>query len=327
MSISPAQYHPLISPLPIIDSDSDDELSLSPRDCLSPAKIASDEESCLDDTLDSVPESFLDSVASICKGANQTMVYGWEHCFYTMVAGFLMVAADKIPSWPIKKVFDLDAGKPDLFEDEEHCATTIEGRKINLIDFPEPKTGTQRIGRICKTALTNLVLENYKRKKEGLPLIPVLFCIDIIGNEKPCTMVKLTSKIDTFNNQITYKELRRAYKLCTHENPEIRQVAQETFKFVRTGAEGLELLEAPWADSNKADKFWKTRKGLSKSTPKPSSANWNTQLTKLVAAYDAERAVSASPSLSLTSENLDDTKDKISGPLTIRLGPTSEENS
>lgn len=231
-----------------------------------------------------VPNSALDSVMSICKGANQVMVYGWSHCNYVFAAEVISMATTiSFLNFPIKKVHNHLIGDPD----SRDRRTTHEGRKLNLIAY-DKSDYTHGIGRMCKTAITNLVLENYKRAKEGLPLIPVLFCIDIVNNPKPWSIQNICSKAPENNKQITHKELRRAFKLCHLENEEIRRIARETFKFVKVGEKGLEAIDAPWASPDFA-RYFSIRKTLSNSKPKTDSYNWSKQLIAQIAVYDASK--------------------------------------
>src|SRR5689334_24479424 len=65
---------------------------------------------------------------------------------------------------------------------------------------------------------------------------PILFCIDGSNNDTdtPLTPENLASKKEDFNSLVTFKELRRAYKLCEEiDDKEIRDVAKRSFKFVK----------------------------------------------------------------------------------------------
>ncbi len=120
-----------------------------------------------------------DSVAKILKGGNQIMVYGFNHCQYMEVCAVVESPKTKLP---IKRVFDYYLGK--FVGVSEENVTTLEGRKMNRLVY-EDTSMNYPLARQCKTGIVNLVLENYKRKKEGLPLIPLIFCVDIDGNPKP----------------------------------------------------------------------------------------------------------------------------------------------
>lgn len=123
------------------------------------------------------------------------MVYGWAHCKYDEVANALFQG-----QLHIQKVFCWVLGCKDALPDE---VTTLEGRAIEQVEVDEihlkktyKKASNEKventevkdehndfdsrlITRQCKAGLTNIVFENYKRKKEGLPIIPVIFCVDI----------------------------------------------------------------------------------------------------------------------------------------------------
>lgn len=252
----------------------------------------------------------LTALSEIWKDPEEIMVYGWKHCHYDKV-GEALDALIGAPNYPIKKVHSYRIGDP-----FDSTAKTIAGRRLNHLFFsgseyllqhqaPPPKVQKQVIGRECKTAITNIVLENYKRKKEGKPLIPILFCIDIDGNPSPARFDRLAAKHPKFNNQITYKELRRAYKLCTHENPSIREVALETFKFIkltknRDGGYAPKSIAAPWAHSLFST-MWDMRKMVSKSQPKKAYVNWREQLDERIKDYDKFNPVQVKAATSDTS--------------------------
>ena len=219
--------------------------------------------------------SFRDSLSKICKGSDQAMIYGWRHCgYYLMSSG---IEFDY--QGPIKKAYKYAVGDrtdPTIGE----VVTTLEGRRMNLIDYD---TSEKELSRTCKTALANVVLENYKRQKEGLPLIPIIFCIDITNNKQPYSIEKICSKEAKLNGQITHRELRRAYKLCTHPNPKIRAIALQTFKFtklcVSTVALSLEQIPAPWGTSVESPEKvsstfasdWQARKKNPNPNPSPNN--------------------------------------------------------
>lgn len=223
----------------------------------------------------------VDSVKAICKGSEQVMVYGWRHCKYLDVIRILREMSSKEGS-PVKKVFDWNAGSTTLIGDDPR---TLEGRKINLIAYQRSSETPQITSRPCKTGMTDLVLENVKRLREKRAPIPLIFCQDIDGNPHEFVPTDMISKNANFNNAYTHKELRRAYKLCTHENEEIRKAALQTFKFVRlknvsNETYALQPIDAPW-ETPYFSEFWKVRKGLSTSKPKADNENWRKQLETL----------------------------------------------
>ena len=245
---------------------------------------------------------FQNSLCEITKGGNQVMIYGWGHCgFYEMIIATDAAIEDARRSTsirPIKRLFAFDLGKRPVHKLSTSAITSLEGRRMNLIDYDYSKGGLKETSRQCKTALTNLVLENYKRQQEGLSLIPIVFAIDITKNPKPCRSRNICSKMSRVNDQVTHKELRRAFKLCSHPNPKIRAIALQTFKFVKVNVlkdrVTLEQIPAPWATSvNSPGKVsstfaacWKARKKSSASKPKHEKYDWRKQLESQTSRYD-----------------------------------------
>jgi hypothetical protein len=187
------------------------------------------------------------------------------------------------PDFPIRRTFDYTVGYPLASKAE---VTTLEGREMHII------AGDGSIQHKCKNAIVNLILENYKRKKEGKPLIPLLYILDIDRNPKGRTYqnlaMNMTSKDPKYNKVVTHRELRRAYKLFSHENAVIREIARETFRFARlknTEEEtyALEPIAAPWESTGFAA-CWEARQKLSTSKPKQDS--WRMQLDRQIARYD-----------------------------------------
>lgn len=250
----------------------------------------------------------METLVEICDGADHVMVYGWTHCGYEMVIAHLNVESES-EHFPIQRIVTHAVG--DFLWDDDSSAS-LEGRKLNVLRFKranyqeaEHQNGNEPIleqqdirhslQRECKTAITNVVLENYKRKKEGLPLIPVLFAIDIDGNPTPLRVDHMTSKEHGFNDQFTHKELRRAYKLCTHENTPVRKVACETFKFIKLknideNEWDVELIDPPWAHPQFAER-WAQRKKLSNSVPKADQFDWRKQLAGEISRYEVHTVV------------------------------------
>lgn len=222
------------------------------------------------------------SVKKIIPDANQAMVYGWGHCKYQHVTEALRLAGS-----PVQKVFDCSVGSKAADVGKK---TTVEGKVIEQLEVNSGKD----LSRQCKAGLTNLIFENYLRKQQGLPLIPIIFCVDIDDNPFPTTTPDtVTSRNDQLNTLITHNELRRCYKLA-HElekDPELKDIAdiaKETIKFVRIKEKGadnysLETITPFWDQANFSDK-WLERE-LSKKAPDPTIARkihkWKDQLLGL----------------------------------------------
>jgi hypothetical protein len=218
----------------------------------------------------------IDSVKKVCCSSDQVVVYGWSHCNYREVYEDLTNMCSQAGS-SVKKVFDWQMGYP-LIRGMDFL--TLEGRKLNIIHFERSTEKPQVASRPCKTAMVNLVLENVKRLREKKAPIPMIFCQDIDNNPRPFKPTDMISKDQDLNKLITHKELRRAYKLCTYENTEIRTAALATFKFVHLKDTGhdtvaLQSIAAPW-DAPHFSLSWKARKKNSKS--KEDNVNWRKQL-------------------------------------------------
>lgn len=250
----------------------------------------------------------IDSVRGICKGSDQVMVYGAKQCQYERVSEILTeMSTEENP--PFGKVFKWESGFP--FMDAE-LRKTLEGRIMHALNFELDLTNMRNsfVGRPCKNALTNLVLENYKRIEEGRAIIPLLFCIDVDKNQSQITMDGIASRD---SQAITLRELRRAYKLCTHENPKVRKAAEETLKFIKMKLIGdesyaMEQIAAPWADAEKASDLWKARVATSRSTKKAENVNWKMQFDKHVADFDKAQKAGAdglsAPSAAVVADDL-----------------------
>ena len=209
------------------------------------------------------PKFNVDSTLEICKPSRQVAVYGFQHCGYTNVmrglresnlfqnvySGFLSVSPPK-------------------------DRTTIENRVIDSFCS----------GGKFKATLVDIVFENSQRKKLGLPLIPVLFCVDTYDNWHPWN----PESVCDHSYYVTNSEMRRAYKLCCEfEDPAIRQVAGETFKFVKlakhkTKPDTIELqeIDAPWKCTG-WEAAWARRKTYT--IPRPGkTSDWRADLRKKI---------------------------------------------
>lgn len=141
-----------------------------------------------------------------------------------------------------------------------------------------------------KDELVDMVFLNYQNKREGFPLIPVLFCVDKQSDAgfyyDPSGIA--SKKIIA---SITDAEIRRAYKLCCEfPNARLKKVANETFRFAKvsldraTGVYSLKKINAPWAQSG-WDRAWQ---GRPRSMDTANSGQWRGALTQAIAEYDQE---------------------------------------
>ena len=141
---------------------------------------------------------------------------------------------------------------------------------------------------MCKAGITNIVLENYKRDFEELPLIPVIFCID--SETLPFDSKRIASKDKELNCLFTHQEIRRACKLCCEvENECLKEIALKTFKFtklvkVKDETYKLELIKPFWQTNSDWQDDWKERRNIS--STKKESATWKKELIKAIVDYD-----------------------------------------
>lgn len=226
-----------------------------------------------------------DSLRRVSGGSKQVMVYGFERCLYKEMEQYINTGK----AGSVAKSFDWTLG---YFRGDADVSKTLDGRNIERLEFTVSASDRQSIARQCKTAITNLVLENYKRAKQGLPIIPLIFCLDIDGNTRPFETEHVAVKDPKRNGTITHKELRRMYKLAHQfENAELRKVAQDTFKFVKLTAVGensyrLDPIEAPWNDT-RWDGYWATRMAQKSTTPDSSEKrHWREDLSSRIAYHN-----------------------------------------
>lgn len=87
-----------------------------------------------------------------------------------------------------------------------------------------------------KSVITNLVIMNYQLKQEGKPLVPLLFCI---GFESDQYEVNFKCDMEAMVNGEfqTSKEIRRCYKIYSELGEVMREIAEQTFKFVAVYAD------------------------------------------------------------------------------------------
>jgi hypothetical protein len=181
------------------------------------------------------------SVSDVCGESNQVMVYGFGHCKYLHLINELAKGKGQI-----KKVFECSIGNdstlPGLKLDKKYL-TTLEGREIQQLkceepwyDFDDEKIQNEKFcTRSCKTGTIDLVLENYKRILDDLPIIPIIFSVDITDNPFPFDPKRVSSKEPSLNCLVTHSEMRRCYKLVTDENltDEIREVSLRMIRCIK----------------------------------------------------------------------------------------------
>ncbi|PWY54666.1 hypothetical protein DGG96_16055 [Legionella qingyii] len=113
-----------------------------------------------------------------------------------------------------------------------------------------------------KFIINDLIVENYKRQKEGKPIVPLIF---VVGKSDESYDPKQIAQRDEgpIDKWVTLTELRRVYKLATEFGPEFSKVALDTVKFVRleTNSEVTTLKPVPpfW-EGKEWQQDWQTRK-------------------------------------------------------------------
>ncbi len=211
-------------------------------------------------------------IENICREKSSVMVYGFSHCYYDEI--YRLFEEKGV------KVYDWNFGANGIYRIQKTRAFLFQKKIKYILNGFESDTK-----RACKTGLVNIIFENYRRFQEGEKKItPIVFCIDKESNPYK---IDILSKDPSKNTLITYSELRRAYKLCNDPqiDPEIRNIAQKTFRFVKikkppSDLSELEEIAAPWDSPLFEDQF-KLRQFSSKhsfSTPK---GDWRRQINAL----------------------------------------------
>ena len=114
---------------------------------------------------------------------NQVVVYGYATAYYAGVREALSYGL--LPT--VQKTFNFCFGN-------KTDPTTVEGYEIQQVsDLPYIS-----IPQEFKGGIDRLILENYKRERRGLPLIPLLFCVD-----RALTPQVLASKETSMNCRYT----------------------------------------------------------------------------------------------------------------------------
>jgi hypothetical protein len=189
----------------------------------------------------------------------EVMVYGFQHAYYIEVKEAISMEGS-----PIQQVYDWNLGDP-----KSAKISQTSGRPLEKVRF---NRNYKAIHRMSKSGITNLILENYKRRKEGLEIIPLIFCIGSTTpkaekyNPKHGDNPPSPENIANRSSVVSYSELRRAYRLCKEleksEEPSLREiakVAQDTIKLVTVekpeDSKNYRLTQVPhiWEDPR-----WKT---------------------------------------------------------------------
>lgn len=147
------------------------------------------------------------SIQPFLGSSKELSVFGYDTCFYIEI-GFLIDKNKELIG--LERVF-----QPDILGDSSYNEDIY---YLNWADRPEDKRGK----RLFKTAITNVILENYARARTQTPPITILFLIDrdhnpiafdpaAIASKAP--MITRNGKEIYLNSSITHSELRRMAKL------------------------------------------------------------------------------------------------------------------
>jgi len=243
-----------------------------------------------------------ETVAKITQGSKQACIYGFSSCLYSVIYDLCQEEGSCL-----ERVYDYRIG--DIFEDAGlRSRRTLEGHLMVQIGATSEKRGC------FKAALVVLIFENYRRYHERLPLIPLLFCLDIDDNPFPLRPEDMTARTPAGAKKLeTPSEVRRCFRLaCEFPDEIIRAVANATFKFIKVVKIPREkhiLLDftemaAPWRHE-RWEMLWKARKALPKAPRAEKRYPWRNELLGLLRSYTIppslvlpSRAAAAHPTLS-----------------------------
>ncbi len=155
---------------------------------------------------------------------SEIVIYGFSHCCYGML--FTLLKGTSFKPLNYDNYFPLNP-----------LAT----------ELPSSYTATKSHIRLYKAILVSVMVENYRREKKGLPIVPVIFCIDTDEKiHRPSDLLRKT-------RCATISELKVAQAFCTDPlfSEEMQRVAQKTFLFVKFTFKSytygkLTFIPAPW---------------------------------------------------------------------------------
>jgi hypothetical protein len=225
-------------------------------------------------TLSWVWDALQRSTEDVAKDPAKTiMVYGFSHChMWDVLNAFQNVRT-------ISRVYDYSIGVPyDLHYNPQ-------GDPLIKCPVARPLT----IHRACKSALVNMIVDNYQRRQKDVnaAITPILFCVDTDKNRYPINEQDFVCK-----NLITYSELRRAYKLCNDPtiDPAIREIAKETFLFAHVQETPnhtyqLTPAAAPWEILN-LESAWEAKRLAKGNGDGANKSKWREYLQEILPQTD-----------------------------------------
>lgn len=175
-------------------------------------------------------------------------------------------------------------------EINKHGITAFHSDDYSIANLDLQKDNPYSMYGLFKLILNDLFLENYKKKKEGKPLVPLIF---VVGKSDATYDPKQIAKREEGPDDkwTTLTELRRVYKLVTEFGPEFSQTALDTIKFVRLDTQSnvtqLELVTPFW-ESEDWKNEWANRKEEARQTHGRGYKNsiWRTNLKEKIQEID-----------------------------------------
>lgn len=224
----------------------------------------------------------LNDFISQCAPHQQAMIYGTAACGYLEIGEWL---EDQQAQGNFRDVFNCFLGQEECNKEEDYTSLqhkTSDKRVIRRINH-----GGGFLSKCeCKAGLVNMVIENFKRKHVGIPIIPIVFVVE--KDDLKLDVISIVQKGLTHSKGFTNSEIRRAYKLCFDLNvaEEIRVIAKETFLFISLITNKVTdsvkfkftIRPAPW-DSLEWEAHWKNRVKSIHSSHK--SYPWRKELQKI----------------------------------------------
>tara|TARA_R110000868_G_scaffold307987_4_gene569592 strand:+ start:798 stop:1529 length:732 start_codon:yes stop_codon:yes gene_type:complete len=133
------------------------------------------------------------------------------------------------------------------------------------------------VKRCCKAGITSIVIENYRRSQQGRPLVPLIFCVELRSKDQQVVLnAEQVATRSGKESSVTDAELRRCFKSYYEMGPQLKKIAEQTFKFVcvQEDAKGNDLFHlkelTPFWHCPKWQHLWAERREhkQKKNTPK-----------------------------------------------------------
>jgi len=233
------------------------------------------------DSTFSQPLLDLDEFISLCAPHQQAMIYGTAACGYMEISTWL---ENQQSQGYFKDVFNCFLGQQECEKEEDYVSLqhkTSDKRMIKRINH-----GGEFLSKCeCKAGLVNMIIENVKRKRSGIPIVPVVFVVE--KDTLKLDVASIVNKKSPLSKGFTNSEIRRAYKLCFDSklSEEIRIIAKESFLFISLATNKVSnsakfkitIRPAPW-ESIELQTHWENRTRSIHSSHKPYP--WREELQK-----------------------------------------------